>query len=184
VIGLFWGAALKKVPQGAWVPLMIGVILCAIYLHCFSFLGLIHLLHRMILMTFWTWAKGLEDAFDGANRRNLRHFIYVNDKAAEAQPVTYALTHLGNDEDIISEEDEPAAADKSQETTYYFLTTPSEMAMTMDNKKLEQEKKELVRLPTCAIFHKLAKGKGVPHTFVGEQVLYILALVFPLTYII
>ena len=25
--GLFWGAALKKVPQGAWVPLMIGTIL-------------------------------------------------------------------------------------------------------------------------------------------------------------
>ena len=25
--GLFWGAALKKVPQGAWVPLIIGVIL-------------------------------------------------------------------------------------------------------------------------------------------------------------
>lgn len=25
--GLFWGAALKKVPHGAWVPLMIGLIL-------------------------------------------------------------------------------------------------------------------------------------------------------------
>ena len=26
-IGLFWGAALKKVPEGAWVPLMIGLVL-------------------------------------------------------------------------------------------------------------------------------------------------------------
>lgn len=26
-IGLFWGAALRKIPHGAWVPLMIGVIL-------------------------------------------------------------------------------------------------------------------------------------------------------------
>jgi KUP system potassium uptake protein len=25
--GLFWGAALKKVPHGAWVPLMIGLVL-------------------------------------------------------------------------------------------------------------------------------------------------------------
>jgi KUP system potassium uptake protein len=25
--GLFWGAALKKVPHGAWVPLMIGLIM-------------------------------------------------------------------------------------------------------------------------------------------------------------
>ena len=28
ILGLFWGAALKKVPQGAWVPLVIGVVLC------------------------------------------------------------------------------------------------------------------------------------------------------------
>ena len=27
LIGLFWGAALRKVPHGAWVPLMIGAIL-------------------------------------------------------------------------------------------------------------------------------------------------------------
>ncbi|KAF8195376.1 potassium transporter [Pholiota molesta] len=45
---LFWGAALKKVPLGAWVPLMIGVILLL----------------------------ELEDDFDGKNRMNLRHFIH------------------------------------------------------------------------------------------------------------
>lgn len=28
--GLFWGAALKKIPKGAWVPFMIGCILYAI----------------------------------------------------------------------------------------------------------------------------------------------------------
>jgi KUP system potassium uptake protein len=36
--GLFWGAALKKVPLGAWVPLMIGVIL-------------------VLVMWLWVWAK-------------------------------------------------------------------------------------------------------------------------------
>ncbi|THG94247.1 hypothetical protein EW026_g7188 [Hermanssonia centrifuga] len=36
--GLFWGAALKKVPQGAWVPLIIGIIMITI-------------------MLFWSWAK-------------------------------------------------------------------------------------------------------------------------------
>ncbi len=25
--GVYWGAALKKIPEGAWVPLMIGCIL-------------------------------------------------------------------------------------------------------------------------------------------------------------
>lgn len=32
-IGLFWGAALRKIPHGAWVPLMIGVILYVILYH-------------------------------------------------------------------------------------------------------------------------------------------------------
>jgi len=54
--GLFWGASLKKVPTGAWVPLMIGLIL-----------------HSMML--FWTWAKGLEDRFDRKSRRRLDGFI-------------------------------------------------------------------------------------------------------------
>ena len=29
------------------------------------------------------------------------------------------------------------------------------------------EKRELVRISTCAIFHKYTRGPGVPHTFVG-----------------
>lgn len=36
--GLFWGASLKKVPHGAWVPLTIGSVLTCV-------------------MLFWTWAK-------------------------------------------------------------------------------------------------------------------------------
>ena len=31
--GIYWAAALKKVPEGAWVPLMIGCILCVIDLN-------------------------------------------------------------------------------------------------------------------------------------------------------
>ena len=31
----------------------------------------------------------------------------------------------------------------------------------------ENEKLELVRLPTCAIFHKLGAGTGVPPSFLG-----------------
>lgn len=27
IVGLFWGAALKKVPDGAWVTLMVGLLL-------------------------------------------------------------------------------------------------------------------------------------------------------------
>jgi KUP system potassium uptake protein len=29
------------------------------------------------------------------------------------------------------------------------------------------ERQPLVRLPTCAVFHKIARGQGAPHTFIG-----------------
>ncbi|KAF8343268.1 potassium transporter [Amanita rubescens] len=54
--GLLWGAALRKVPEGAWVPLMIGIILGS-------------------SMLLWTWGKRLEDRFDGANRQSIARFI-------------------------------------------------------------------------------------------------------------
>ncbi len=38
VDGLFWGAALKKVPEGAWFPLALGSVIC-------------------LFTIFWTWAR-------------------------------------------------------------------------------------------------------------------------------
>ncbi|KAI0032636.1 potassium transporter [Vararia minispora EC-137] len=54
--GLFWGASLRKVPMGAWVPLTIGCVL-------------------LLLMVFWNWAKGLEETFDSRSRRQLSDII-------------------------------------------------------------------------------------------------------------
>ncbi|KAJ6621773.1 potassium transporter [Mycena sp. CBHHK59/15] len=122
--GLFWGASLKKVPLGAWVPLMIGVIL-------------------MTFMSLWTWAKGLEDKFDGENRQNLRHFIYpdiVNDE---------------EEDDGVEEENVKEKALKY----HYMLDAHVDAA--------GNEKQPLVRLPTCAVFHKFSHGQGAPHTFIG-----------------
>jgi KUP system potassium uptake protein len=31
--GIFWGASLRKIPHGAWVPLMIGLILWVPFAH-------------------------------------------------------------------------------------------------------------------------------------------------------
>ncbi|KAJ7643910.1 potassium transporter [Roridomyces roridus] len=119
--GLFWGASLKKVPLGAWVPLMVGVIL-------------------MIIMCFWTWAKGLEDKFDGANRLNLRHFIHPD------------IDEKQEDEEA---EEEDVDADIKEKTYHHSLD------------RLEDGKHPLARLQTCAVFHKITRGSGVPHTFVG-----------------
>ncbi|EIN06328.1 potassium transporter [Punctularia strigosozonata HHB-11173 SS5] len=140
--GLFWGASLRKVPDGAWVPLMIGAVL-------------------MVIMVFWTWAKGLEDEFDGTNRRNLRHFI-VPGEAGEI------ALHVGNahgyqeDNAIASEEDRGLSPIPHE---YYYMADPDKGNSFNDFP--DEERRQLVRIPTCAIFHKLSSGKGVPHSFVG-----------------
>lgn len=128
--GLFWGASLKKVPIGAWVPLMIGVIL-------------------MLFMSLWTWAKGLEDKFDGEKRTNLRHFIHSDvDELDES------------DEEEEVEEAETDADTKARHLQYYYVAKAS-------GEKGEDVKRPLARLPTCAVFHKIARGQGAPHTFTG-----------------
>ncbi|KAG8949506.1 hypothetical protein FRC00_008099, partial [Tulasnella sp. 408] len=154
--GLFWGASLRKVPHGAWVPLMIGFVL-------------------MLGMFFWTWGKGLEDHFDGMNRKNLRHFIVVDDTdssrekkmrkritstQASSKPAT--LTYVAGDtiksqgeDDEVEEDDDTETSIKAHHTLYLVPEEPS------------QPRRQLARLPTCAVFHKLTSGRGVPHTFYG-----------------
>jgi len=134
--GLFWGAALKKVPQGAWVPLMIGVIL-------------------LTIMLLWTWAKSLEDKFDGKNRKNLRHFIY-QDAGTDAY-------HIDQDNDIVGVEDDSSIS--GSEPTYYYMPRVGDKTDTGEVSK--RDRKKLHRIPTVAVFHKIAQGKGVPHTFIG-----------------
>ncbi|KAJ7029293.1 potassium transporter [Mycena alexandri] len=125
--GLFWGASLKKVPLGAWVPLMIGIIL-------------------MLILSFWTWAKGLEDKFDGEHRENLRHFI---------------IPETGQDEPEDEDAEEAEEDIKPKDLQYFYRAE----ADSEKGEKGESELLPLVRLPTCAVFHKFARGQGAPHTF-------------------
>ncbi|KAG6902524.1 hypothetical protein C0995_015342 [Termitomyces sp. Mi166 len=129
--GLFWVASYKKVPHGAWVPLMMGLIL-------------------LIIMWSWTWAKALEDNFDGANRQNLRHFIHQGPKEFSAR---------GDPEIEIEEKDI-----EIESTVYYYL--PGIRENSALGKVMDLERRVIQRIPTCAVFHKVAEGKGVPHTFI------------------
>ncbi|KAG8988684.1 hypothetical protein FRB94_002992 [Tulasnella sp. JGI-2019a] len=153
--GLFFGASLKKIPHGAWVTLMIGLVV-------------------MIFMLFWTWGKGLEDGFDGRNRRNLGAFLGVETSSGSAgekqarQRVgemrskgATTLTYVG-DSDIIHSKghngelsDDDVADIKSASSMYLMGEDDAHPRMP------------LARLPTCAVFHKLTAGRGVPHTFYG-----------------
>jgi KUP system potassium uptake protein len=118
-------------------------------------------------MVFWTWAKRLEDNFDGARRKNLRHFIHVHHHGEDSDRITFnlrtgdALATAENQDDEKQTEKEKERA----ESLYYYVSEPEESA-SHDEGQAEEEH-ELVRIPTCAIFHKLSNGRGVPHTFIG-----------------
>lgn len=164
--GLFWGAALKKIPHGAWVPLMIGLIL-------------------VVFMLFWTWARGLEEKFDGSNRVNLRYFILSGPEdeqpqlhqhqlertSQELHPIRPALATemhgLGEKqaEDEATAESTPVEGEEEQELTE--KPVKFYMADDIGPPGKVKHRRELERIQTCAIFHKSTMGKGVPHSFVG-----------------
>jgi KUP system potassium uptake protein len=129
---------LAKIPHGAWTTLLVALV-------------------TMVFMLFWTWAKRLEDRFDGTNRRNLRHFIISGEKGEEV-----ALP-LGAPQPIISDADDVTEAESVQQSYYYYARDRT----TADPVERDEDRRELVRIPTCAVFHKFASGKGVPHSFVG-----------------
>lgn len=131
--GIFWGATLKKVPHGAWVSLMLGVI-------------------ALSIMLVWTWGKRLEDSFDRENRLSLRRFI-VPFYTPEDQK-----RHASKPEEIVESADDDDTPEAHAPSGLYYV------AHDRDGR---DEVKELTRIPSCAVFHKVTSGKGVPHTFVG-----------------
>jgi KUP system potassium uptake protein len=129
--GLFWGASLKKVPEGAWVPLTLGMIL-------------------LTLMTFWTWAKGLEDQFDRKSRRRLDAFIVPEGAGSVFKPSEK------NDENEVVQH-----STLDDNTTFYYVSHYSGSTSEVE------EYRALTRLPTFVIFHGIAHERGVPPSFTG-----------------
>ncbi|KAL0576040.1 hypothetical protein V5O48_005948 [Marasmius crinis-equi] len=139
---LFWGASFKKVPHGAWVPLMIGMLLT-------------------LLMCLWAWGKGLEDRFDGKNVLELPGFAVEQDRA---------LAQL---------EQELTLADHASGEHYdFYVPEVNETAAVQDmvglsrvrgrgNRDTKFDNRELMRIPTCAVFHRYVAGRGFPHAFAG-----------------
>jgi len=85
---------------------------------------------------------------------NLRHFIRHSHKDG---------SNVGDEQ---SSED--------PDTSYYFLQNDSN---SYTDQKIVDEKSanrmDLQRIPSCAVFHKIASGQGVPHTFIGKSFLEI-----------
>jgi KUP system potassium uptake protein len=129
-------------------------------------------------MIFWTWAKGLEDECNGSNRRNLRQFISTKvqhfEKPTRAPSPSLRFCDAMKDEAGVSEANVATLDDRFKDEVSLFLHRATSLdprittGIKIQEKNQETEEKlVLVRLPTCAIFHKMWIGNGAPHTFYG-----------------
>ncbi|KAF8267918.1 potassium transporter [Lactarius quietus] len=134
--GLFWGAALKKIPHGAWVPLMIGIVLLS-------------------LMTFWTWAKGLEVRFDRKSRKRIEGFIVPDGAGA-----IFGESEKREDGEVVELQEQDDGNNCNR--TLYFVTPSFPEAMGAG---AGEERRVLSRLPILAIFHGISHERGVPPSF-------------------
>lgn len=127
-------------------------------------------------MVFWTWARGLEDEFDSKNRRNPRHFLLSRPASARAQsPVGELEKDTGA---AVMEVDDPAILEmgavsmlpslvhRNVPTSNSDEDTHMADALTFVN-DVNHEEMDVVRISTCAVFHKITAGRGVPHSFYG-----------------
>jgi len=137
----------------------------------------------MLFMVFWTWAKGLEDTFDGANHRNLREIVvHEKDMVIPGRALmTQDTQHLGAvtplDEKTkaneLGEADEiefdlSSSAPRRPYENVPVVSEEQEKEVLFLLSELGEKRVALPRLSTCAVFHKMTSGQGVPHTFVGK----------------
>lgn len=121
-------------------------------------------LSKAYLMSFLS--QRLEDNFDGSTRENLRHVILchedseLDEKSSQSDEDRTMFETAGHV--VIAE------APPRDNIPRYILTRPYSRDSDDELKKIIQVKKPLARIPTCAIFHKLTTGRGVPHSFASE----------------
>ncbi|KAG7530995.1 hypothetical protein FFLO_04666 [Filobasidium floriforme] len=140
---LFWGAALRKVPEGAWFPLALGSVLC-------------------IFMVFWTWGQELERIFDTTHSRKLNSVVFndttvsdiksettTKEPISEVHEVEHGLPVLENVGGSVQLQDRIACDSHGD----FYIKKPDGTMF------------QLARTTTTAIFYKPSGGQGVPHAF-------------------
>ena len=113
----------------------------------------------------------MEDAFDGSTRRNLRHLIVTRDEEPELQ-IGLDAEKKGDDSTVdassVNASIEDDGASISQRSVQYYVMDESDSLGDVKANTANPHPKPLARIPTCAIFHKLTTGRGVPHAFSSE----------------
>ncbi|GHJ84454.1 hypothetical protein NliqN6_0856 [Naganishia liquefaciens] len=149
--GLFVGAAVKKVPHGAWFPLAIGSAMC-------------------LFMVFWTRCRELEDKFDRENKRNLTRIILHQEPGATTTPaselkdkkIAFAPTERGRSTEPIAIHQLSRLASVVSRSEGLHQDEHGGLYVARPNC---EELLKVQRIPTLAIVHKVTEGKGVPHAF-------------------
>lgn len=82
----------------------------------------------------------------------------------------YALEKPNNSTVAVIEDNTPAVHYATESTSYYYMAPAKLAHLSSDEKSSaeDEEKRDLVRISSCAFFHKLSAGMGVPHSFVGK----------------
>ena len=110
--------------------------------------------------------QGLEEEFDGTNRRNLHDFLIPNNVSAAG--ASSDGTHDG--------EDDAGFRLRRVSLTHRRPVLPGiaedgpELARRDSLTFIDDEagtEMDLVRIPTCAIFHNRSSAQGIPHAFYG-----------------
>lgn len=106
------------------------------------------------------------DINDAQREKHIRRRMNATTSNNMAKPgvTTHTLTYVGDDK--IQEEcenDSKGEADGGYELSYVKSQDADKLYMRGEDDA--HPRLPLPRLPTCAVFHKLTGGKGVPHTF-------------------
>ncbi|KAG5653615.1 hypothetical protein H0H81_011987, partial [Sphagnurus paluster] len=111
----------------------------------------------------------LEDEFDNANRRNLRYFIQQEWSSPKISGIPGHHDSTATVSTIEVAEETAYNINSTTESALdpicYYMPGMGEKGSS--GKFLELQRRELARIPTFAIFHKVSKGKGVPHSFIS-----------------
>ncbi len=163
--GLFWGAALKKVPHGAWFPLGLGGLLYVSPHPTASSRS--DKRDRTILMVFWTWGRELEDSFDDANTQRLSRLIVSSpDPDAHPHPARLQLPSSSKAEGKVELSDDGIELSAALNTLQSEPEPEDELDSDLYLRTSSGELLKLERIPVMAIFHRNdSAGKGVPHSF-------------------
>ena len=108
---------------------------------------------------YLAYDQGLEDDFDGANRKDVHRLILRQDQ--DTQMAEETLDQVAHTATSSTDDDLP-------KEKYFIRDSDGDVASNAFLPQKEtQSMLELTRLPTCAVFHRLTSGDGIPHSFAG-----------------